>query len=687
MSTLIYDPDMTISVLDQSIPEPESDTPALDTALSAVFAGFTSKGKHNVIYEAKSPADLLNEYGDDFANFAKYGPTNLTALGFARSGGRTFFCSLIPEDAKRAYSVFGVTVIKKSDIPVYERSDTKYNEDRTDYISLGTGAFVLDKSGNKVPVKVKESSADDTPTKVVTVEGVELRVETKKLEDTITNFNSDGEPLNFSGEPIVTSTEHGEEKFYPLFTTFYYSNGKGGNDYAYRIERDTGRDKKLTDGRRYTIEFFKLLSTGSWAELYDEPFYFSFNPESKYSDDSDITEGLSSVYLNEDSDGNSLPLQMKVYDENFAKLVEALNPYKGEGESIYDIDFLNCIYKNGNPYTQIVKAPTSIDVSNTMITLDNGTDGSIDVGATVNGEVITEEKAAQVKEDLLVKFFSCDIDDNIFDEKITDIDYLFDTGYSIDVKKIILGTFHQYRPDIKLKMVTGEASNYTEGINQYNELAPYIYSKYNFMVSFAPHYGTLTDPSVGSPFRVPYTYDFARSEADNFASVGGAFQMHAGATRGKVKYFRPDWVAKKNKTGMLEKLRELNINYVEVLDKQGTKMWGTESSQYHISESKLASDRNTLVIGRAMRICHSILPYFKYDERDIETTLKAAASSCMDALESSNLPTTIGITVSLYQTKQDKRTENAHCDIIFTFPDYAKTYTVTIIAKRPEVEA
>ena len=99
MSTLIYDPDMTISVLDQSFPEPESDTPALDTALSAVFAGFTSKGKHNVIYEAKSPADLLNEYGDDFANFAKYGPTNLTALGFARSGGRTFFCSLIPEDA------------------------------------------------------------------------------------------------------------------------------------------------------------------------------------------------------------------------------------------------------------------------------------------------------------------------------------------------------------------------------------------------------------------------------------------------------------------------------------------------------------------------------------------------------------------------------------------------------------
>ena len=214
MSTLIYDPDMTISVLDQSIPEPESDTPALDTALSAVYAGFTSKGRHNVIYEAKSPADLLNEYGDDFANFAKYGPTNLTALGFARSGGRTFFCSLIPEDAKRAYSVFGVTVIKKSDIPVYERSDTKYNEDRTDYISLGTGAFVLDKSGNKVPVKVKNSSADDTPTKVVTVEGVELKVETKKLEDTITNFNSDGEPLNFSGEPIVTSGEHGEEKFY-----------------------------------------------------------------------------------------------------------------------------------------------------------------------------------------------------------------------------------------------------------------------------------------------------------------------------------------------------------------------------------------------------------------------------------------------------------------------------------------
>ena len=39
----------------------------------------------------------------------------------------------------------------------------------------------------------------------------------------------------------------------------------------------------------------------------------------------------------------------------------------------------------------------------------------------------------------------------------------------------------------------------------------------------------------------------------------------------------------------------------------------------------------------------------------------------------------------MYQTKEDKRTENAHCDIVFTFPDYAKTFTVTIIAKRPSL--
>ena len=686
MSTLIYDPDMTISVVDQSIQAAESETPALDTALGGLFAGFSSKGKHNVIYEAKSPADLMNTFGDDFGSFEKYDQANLTALGFARSGGRTFFCSLLPKDAKRAYSVFGVSVTEKSDIPVYERADTVYTADKTAVESFGTGAFVLNQSGDKIQCKVKNSAADETAEKLVVTTGVEVSVGTKTLEDTTSNFDTDGAPTNFNGEPIVTNNEGVTTTFYPLFVQYYYSNGKGGNDFAYTITRDTGRDKKLTDGRRYAITFFKLLSTGSYTSLYDEPFYFSFNPNAKYSEDSEVQEGLGKVYQNKDDNGTEVPVQMNVFESNYTKLVEALKPFKDPTESIYDIDFINGIFKNGNKYTKIVLAADSIDTANSMITLDNGTDGSLEVGNTIDGVVVTSEKVIQTKEALLQDFFNCNVDDDIFDEKITDIDYLFDCNYSLAVKKTILGTFSQYRPDIALRMDLGETTDYANAINVLNELTPYLYSAYNFMVSFCGQFGTLTDLSVGSPYRVSCNYDFARVEAENFASANGAFQMHAGANRGVVKYFRPDWIAKKAKSGYIEKLRDLNLNYIERLNKTGTLMYGSESTQYNKEGSKLSSVRNSIVIGRAMRICHGVLPYYKYDERNIEQTLKAAQQACVDALTSSNIPNTITIDVNMYQTKADKREENAHCDITFTFPDYAKSFTVTIIAKRPTVE-
>jgi hypothetical protein len=38
----------------------------------------------------------------------------------------------------------------------------------------------------------------------------------------------------------------------------------------------------------------------------------------------------------------------------------------------------------------------------------------------------------------------------------------------------------------------------------------------------------------------------------------------------------------------------------------------------------------------------------------------------------------------VYQTKAAEREENAHCDIVFTFPNYAKKFRVTIYALRPD---
>jgi hypothetical protein len=66
--------------------------------------------------------------------------------------------------------------------------------------------------------------------------------------------------------------------------------------------------------------------------------------------------------------------------------------------------------------------------------------------------------------------------------------------------------------------------------------------------------------------------------------------------------------------------------------------------------------------------------------------MSAAEGHMNKELNRSSIPSTIAVSTYVYQTKEDKRSENAHCDITFRFPDYIKAFTVTIYALRPESE-
>jgi hypothetical protein len=428
---------------------------------------------------------------------------------------------------------------------------------------------------------------------------------------------------------------------------------------------------------------YEQVTTGGLSPLYPEPFYFSFNPEAMFSPDSNIQEGLSKVYANVDGDtGEDNPLQIFVFDDNYNSLVNDLSQFKDVSETIYDIDFINCIFRNGNPYGRIIRSSDSnnIDITNTILTLDHGNDGSIDPEL---GNTPTQ--IVQLKDDLLCKFFRYEIDEDLLDEKICDIDIAPDCNYSDPVKKTMLRDFHKYRQDIQLVMDVGITKSYREAINIWTKYIPFINTECAYMVTVNPHSGVLTDPIINSPYPVTYTYDYIRGMADNFATANGAFQMHAGTTRGKVKYFRPYWIAKKSLSNMFESLDELGLNYIERVDKFGNLMYGREYTQYMVGgQSKLVSNRNALVIGRAIRICHGVLINYKYDERHINDTMSAAEVQLNKELTRSEIPKTISVTTVVYQTKQDKREENAHCDIIFRFPDYIKDFVVTIYALRPE---
>lgn len=891
---LIFDPNFDYKFFDESIAEEEFETPSIDTSLGVLIAGFSSRGQHNKIIENRTRGALKTNFGDDFVNYEKYGQANLHAMRLATSKARVFFCSLIPDDAKVAYSVFGVSLKQDTAIPVYKRTDTVVSDDDTTIVNYGSGAYVLNASGNKqqivltnvvegekvwvcaqavgnlnnplkvgvtrgttlraalggfvlknflsstcpagkkvdfenitaktyeqfgnvvtyklddvvdshcfltIPyvddtdihvgdtynftsygsenedalgtgvatiakidiannkttVTVTENSVEgfigktyyvksavfdpdtkyalysteddsdtgmkvsvnlkdvkwptsgngttestgkeledmlspSSPTKNATVSGVILKTEVVTLTEG-SYFDSKGNPTGFTGEKLILdSGEESEREFYPLFTVYYFSRGKGGNYFAYHISRQTTRDKKSTDGRRYTMYFYELLSTGSYKSMYDgEDFNFSFNKSAVYSTADSSSEYLGEIYSNIDNNSNENPIQMIVYNDSYEALLDAIVAAgANEEDSKYDIDILNAIFKNGNPYNRIVQPADTIDLDNTYITLDGGTDGSIEVGATVgDGIVVTKETAEAKKVELLNKFFSCDIDDDIFDEKITDIDVLPDENYPDSVKHTILSTFSQYRPDIHLAMDFGnDVKTAEEAISKSRELSTYVNNEWSFMASFYGQSGLLNDAEIdGSPRVVTATYDWTAGLADNFASAGGAFQMRAGSKRGRVKYFKPYWVGRKNKQNTLETLEELHINNIQYLNKSRDMVYMLEDTQYEVDLSKMMSVRNSIVVGRLIRMCAGILPYYKFDEENIDTTMKNAQDDLEKNVSLANIPASIGVTFNVYQTKADVKEENAHVGITVEFPDYIKKFHVEIRAKRPTSSA
>lgn len=685
---VIFDPNFDYEFFDESAPEQENDTPALDTGLGVLIAGFSGRGKKNKIIENRSPSALKTEYGDDFGSFEKYGQANIHALRLAKSKARVFFCSLSPDDAKVAYSVFGVSLVKDSAIPVYRRTDTVISEDGTTVLSYGSGAYVLDGEGNKIQITVR-STENGEQTIPVTVSGVILKTETIEL----TNrgyFDNDGNPTGFDGSvQTLLDANNNERKFYPLFTTYYYSRGKGGNDFAFHIARQTSRDKKSVDGRRYVMYFYQLSSTGKYTPLFSgEDFNFSFNKDAVFSPSDNTSEALGNVYKNIDDNNQTKLIQLIAYPESYDALIKEINDSgANEEDSAYDIDILNAIFKNGNPYNKIVVADDSIDIENSYITLDHGTDGSIEVGNTLDdGTVVTEEMARAKKEELLINFFNCDVDDDIFDEKITDIDILPDENYPDEVKKTILSKFSLYRPDIALPIDFGIEGGRTSGdaISKCRELSTYVNSKWSFMVSFYGHSGLLKDKEIdGTPRLVTATYDWAAGLADDFAKVGGAFQMRAGANHGRVTYFNPFWVAVKNKANTIATLEELHINNIQYLNKNKDLVYGLEDTQYEVENSKMMSVRNAIVVGRIIRIVAGVTPYYKYDENEIATTMVNCKKDLDDRTAEAAIPKTIKIDFQLYQTKLDVKEDNAHIGVDITFPNYAKKFHLELRAKRP----
>jgi hypothetical protein len=684
MGSIIFDSTISsLQVIDESsaLVYPEE---ATDGTFAVLIPGFGSRGVDNKITELNGPGAYKSIFGDDVDNFTKYGQANLNMMRALRSGSRGFFCNLKPKDAQKANMVFAVAVTDTPAIPQYLRDDTVVTEG--DLVKLGTGNFVYDADGNKIPIIVKDEDTE-----------IPLRLAGKKIK-LIKKEITDRDPN--SGAPIFNGLTFNEIdgnsdtwKCFPLFSAWYYGRGFGGNNYGFKIFKDTGRDGRVSDGRRFTMELFEFAESGQVNALLPEPIYFSFNPESRYNEESDINEGLSYVYQNtwaEPGDGHRIgddfPIQLQVYPESYQLLLDEIYSAVNDGNAD-DIDFIFGKDTNNNEYSTLIVDESSIDPSIVAVTLLGGSDGSLELGAVVPdstgvGTITVDATHIEAtKKTLLSSFFTCDVDDDIFDEKIVDADILIDSNWPFSVKRTMLAQFPKYRPDIAIAADLGITYNYREALTAAADLSGYVHGDWDFMVMFNGHSGYTKDPTVIVPRPVTYTYDFVGVISEMYAYNEGRFQMIAGWKMGRTKYVKWNWIAIKNKANMFQSLEKAKVNYIERVNKRGDTMYGTEVTMYNKEVSKLTSFRNALIIGDAQRQCHKILIKYKYDPQSAAASIAEATAELTNAMRY-RYPATVGVSVQIYQSKRDELLDNAHATIIFTFPRYFKKFVVTIIARR-----
>jgi len=686
MGSLIYDPTISsIVIKDESLallyPD-ESD----DGAFAWLVPGFASRGRDNKITELRGPGAFKSNFGDDCDSFPKFGQPNMNVMRALKSGARAFFCNLKPTDAKRANMVVGIAVRDEEEIPQWLRDDTVVGENNVFNGVIGTGNYVKDENENLIPIMVDDGSGN---LKQLVHAGKVIKLVKEEIKD---RDPYDGTP-QFNGLPY-TKIENGKTwRIYPLFLCWYYGRGLGGNDHGIKIYRDSGRDGKVDDGRRYTMEIFEFQENGQVNALIPEPYYFSFNPDARFNPDTDIDESLRAVYYNKypaatlgHSIGEQFPVQLITFPDNYVALTTVLSGVDEAAASADDIDFIFGKDRNFNKYSHIIIDQASLDPSIVALRLEGGTDGSIQVGENVydalgNPVIVDEAYAEKIRRQLLQQFFTCDIDDDVFDERIVDCDAIPDGNWPMPVKRTLLAQFQRYRPDVALVMDVGITANYREALNYNADLAGYINGETDFMVYFGAHCGFTKDPTVITPRHVTYTYDFVGVLSDIYGYPEGRFQMIAGYKLGRTRFINWDWIAIKNKVGIFEKMELAKLNYIEKINKRGDTMYGTETTKYNKDISKLTSFRNALVIGDAMRQCHKILVKYKYDPQAISQTISDCTKELYGTLRF-RYPATIGIQVRIYQTKRDQLTDNAHCDIIFVFPNFIKKFAVTIIARR-----
>jgi hypothetical protein len=676
MSFYVVDHFIDTTVYDESIVVPSD--PILPKKLIFLQAIFASKGKANVIKDISVPSLMRSTYGSDIENLDKYGQGGINVIHGMNGGASAQICRLLPENATQASFTLSV-LAEPAKITQYERD--------------AFGKFKLDNNGDRIPIKIQDPDNLSGPHIDKKIDGLKFTLIGK--EGNLTDDN-DGKIITTKdvGSGAVTST------LVPIYKMIYYSKGKCGSDIGHQLTNDFLRDDAVGDGRRYSVQFFERELTGNIVR-YGQPVYFALNPEAVINPSSTVLETLSVVYPDYDENGNEKEIKIKPFiEKNYESLKALIDPFvdvtpstTGDDITAIDIDFINCLDKNGNPYDQFINGDgtvvNEINYADSVKFLIGGSDGSLQLGATVSaaagGSIVVDNAHVEAtKKSLLQEFFKGKIDQRLLDERFVDADIYVDANYEIDVKREMLGKFRVLRPDIFVVADIGFAADPYAAIPLVKEIYGMVDGATGYSASVIVHSGSTLDRAI--PIKLTATYDYAYGLAKCYGQFG-TFSVFAGYQQAKVTTMRMEWYPFKDELDtMIGPFQKLGCIFALEIVKDRTWAYMSEDNMYVEKYSKLKSSRNGMVIGDAIRMGKKILIKYIYDNEGAEGAIRKATEEMLNTIVG-RYPTNINVSPNMYRTPRDIQLDTSTCDIVYEFPGMTKGWSYNIYARRSASDA
>lgn len=432
-----------------------------------LIAFSSDKGEEGII---QADASDFHKYYGDTVSFAKHGQPLLQAAAICDAGGIVYCKRLVADDATLANVAVFATVTKgASEQKTDARGNLLFKEQKT-------GKVVTEDQKDAMIAAAAEAGEETPQFDAIMIEPAVIKYETKSYENCKT-----------LEEVCEKAQEEGTEEKFPFFVITDNGRGVSGKSFSLTPEYNSSKQRGYMRYVLSTIENSKTI----------ENISVCINHAVK---ENNVNRSLYTACKQD-----SYNLMAYVFYDEYDKMIEKIAELsKQDKEYCTSNDLLFGVTTKQAKLDGIKLDPASVNFSSLYgISLENGT----------NGNFGDKPFGTEAYEEQLLKFYSGEIDDNIYDLDNFKFDVLVDCNYPQDTKRAI-EALAAFREDCIFMEDAG-----IEGITTLDET---LASADNVLpspfVMLYPIYYDVIDPYSGKQITVTATYTMSKLLIPHFAN-------------------------------------------------------------------------------------------------------------------------------------------------------------------------